>query len=128
MDLTEQFLKSMEALLEYLTDRRRKVQALISPPVNQQHMSSLSSVPLQTLLDIPSIPPSQLKLEELTTFAQVVDTALFTAYLVVRPGLIGPFCRIGNFCEVKEVETLLRAREVRFFPRYLFILIVKTEI
>jgi Vam6/Vps39-like protein vacuolar protein sorting-associated protein 39 len=102
----------MEALLEYLTDRRRKVQALTSPPVNQQDMSSLSSLPLQTLLDLSSIPPSQLKPEELTTYAQIVDTALFTVYLVVRPGLIGPFCRIGNFCEVKEVETLLRARDV----------------
>jgi Vam6/Vps39-like protein vacuolar protein sorting-associated protein 39 len=102
----------MEALLEYLTDRRRKVQALISPPVNQQDISSLSSLPLQSLLDLPSIPPSQLEPEELTTYAQIVDTALFTAYLVVRPGLIGPFCRIGNFCEVKEVETLLRARDV----------------
>jgi len=107
----DELLKAIEALLEYLPDRRRKVQALIDPPLNQQEMSSLSSLSLSTLLDLPSVPAVQLKPEELTIYAQLIDTALFTAYLVVRPGLIGPLCRIGNWCEVKEVEGLLRARE-----------------
>lgn len=51
--------------------------------------------------------------EQLLSFAQLVDTALFRAYLVVRPGLVGSLCRIENWCEVGEVEEELRARQVR---------------
>lgn len=45
----------------------------------------------------------------------MVDTALFKAYLVVRPGLVGALCRRYKWCEVSEVEEELRAREVSLF-------------
>jgi hypothetical protein len=31
----------------------------------------------------------------------------------MRPGLLGPLCRVENWCEVEEVEEELHAREVR---------------
>jgi Vam6/Vps39-like protein vacuolar protein sorting-associated protein 39 len=41
-----------------------------------------------------------------------VDTALYKSYLLIRPALLGPLCRVANWCEVSEVEEELRAREV----------------
>jgi hypothetical protein len=50
--------------------------------------------------------------EQLFVTAQVVYTALLKVYLLVRPVLVGSLCRIENWCEVEEVEELLKAREV----------------
>jgi hypothetical protein len=44
---------------------------------------------------------------QLQRTAQVVETALFKCYLHAKPGLLGPLCRIDNWCEVEEVEELL---------------------
>jgi len=52
--------------------------------------------------------------DQLVRYAQIVDTALFKSYLIVRPGLLGPLCRVDNWCEVSEVEEALAAREVSF--------------
>jgi hypothetical protein len=46
-------------------------------------------------------------------FAQIVDTALYKSYLIIRPALLGSLCRVANWCEVTEVEDDLRARKVR---------------
>ena len=51
-------------------------------------------------------------LEQVVRFAQIVDTALFKAYLVARPGLIGSLCSLPNWCEVTEVQEVLMEREV----------------
>lgn len=59
--------------------------------------------------------------EELLRFAQVVDTALYKSYIVIRPGLLSSFCRLPNWCEVSEVEEDLRSHQVgcSFFPALL---------
>lgn len=63
---------------------------------------------------MPSIPLSRLTPEQVFRVAQVVDTALFKLYLVVRPSLVGSLCRLENFCEVVEVEEQLKERKVSF--------------
>jgi len=60
---------------------------------------------------MPNSPPSALIPDQLVRFAQIVDTALFKSYLAIRPSLLGPLCRIDNWCEVSEVEQVLRGRE-----------------
>ena len=59
------------------------------------------------------MPLTALTPDQLIRFAQVVYTALFKSYLLTMPGLLGSLCRIENWCEVSEVEALLREREVR---------------
>ena len=63
-------------------------------------------------MSLPNLPLNALSPEQLTRFAQIVDTALFKSYLVVRPALLGPLCRVENWCEVSEVEEVLQEREV----------------
>lgn len=75
-------------------------------------MPFLSTTSTEDLFGLPNAPLSALTPEQLVRFAQIVYTALFKAYLLVRPALLGPLCRAGNWCEVSEVEELLRAREV----------------
>ena len=55
---------------------------------------------------------SSLTPEQLIQYSRIVDTALFKAYLIIRPGLLGSLCRLPNWCEVEEVEEVLTAREV----------------
>ena len=102
--------------MRYLSDRRPKVAGALSAfhitPTQSHEMPHLSTTSTEDLLALPSAPLSSLTPEELVRFAQIVDTALFKSYLLVRPGLLGPLCRVG-WCEVSEVEELLREREVR---------------
>ena len=76
-------------------------------------MPALSAASKEDLFALPDAPLTTLTPEELVRFAQIVDTALFKCYLLVRPGLLAPLCRVGNWCEVSEVEEVLMAREVR---------------
>ncbi len=64
-------------------------------------------------MNLPSKPIGELSPEDLLRVAQLVYTALLKVYLAIRPTLVGSLCRIENWCEVDEVEQLLRAREVR---------------
>ena len=106
----------MESLFYYLTDRRPKIGGALSSlnitPSQSHQFPFLSDATVEDLFELPNAPLSSLTPEQLTRFAQIVDTALFKAYLVIRPGLLGPLCSIPNWCEVKEVEDLLMEREV----------------
>lgn len=106
----------MESLFYYLTDRRPKIGGALSSlnitPSQSHQFPFLSDATVEDLFELPNTPLSSLTPEQLTRFAQIVDTALFKAYLVIRPGLLGPLCSIPNWCEVKEVEDLLMEREV----------------
>jgi hypothetical protein len=110
--------ESFEALLHYLSDRRQKVLGALShvPPAAlgplETTLPVLSTVPKDELLSIPSIPLTRLTPEQVYRVAQLVDTALFKAYLAVRPSLVGSLCRLDNFCEVVEVEEQLKERKV----------------
>ena len=128
----DDFHRSVETLLRYLGDRRPKLwgalSALhISPSQASEH-ASLSETSIAELLDMPNAPPSALIPDQLVRFAQVVDTALFKSYLAIRPSLLGPLCRISNWCEVLEVEQVLRSREVRLTACVRFMANVRKEI
>ncbi|TBU49828.1 hypothetical protein BD309DRAFT_850781 [Dichomitus squalens] len=110
----DNFHRSIETLMRYLSDRRPKIAGALSAfhitPTQSHEMPHLSTTSVEDLLNLPNAPLSALTPEELVRFAQIVDTALFKSYLLVRPGLLGPLCRVG-WCEVSEVEELLRERE-----------------
>ncbi|KAJ7510485.1 hypothetical protein B0H11DRAFT_1190833 [Mycena galericulata] len=108
--------RSMRTLLDYLSYRRPRVAAALAAvgitPENQSHeIAFLSETSVEDLFALPNAPLSALTPEQLLRFAQIVDTALFKSYLLSRPGLLGPLCRVSNWCEVSEVEEELRARE-----------------
>jgi Vam6/Vps39-like protein vacuolar protein sorting-associated protein 39 len=86
--------------------------ALHINPSQLHQIAFLSQTSADDLFALPNAPLSSLTSEQLLRFAQIVDTALFKSYLVIRPGLLGPLCRVPNWCEVSEVEEELRAREV----------------
>ncbi|KAI0067184.1 hypothetical protein BV25DRAFT_1959388 [Artomyces pyxidatus] len=113
--LQDEYSRSVESLLKYLPDRRQKIMGAleafhITPAQSHQH-SFLSDTSIDDLRNIPSKPMSTLTPEQLVRFAQIVDTALFKTYLIIRPGLLGSLCRRDNWCEVSEVEEVLISRE-----------------
>ncbi|KAG6333670.1 hypothetical protein ID866_5413 [Astraeus odoratus] len=108
--------RAVEVLWRYLTDRRPKVAgalATVNITSTQSHQwPTLSETSTEELFSLPNVPLSSLTPQQLIRFAQIVDTALFKSYLLYRPALLGPLCRVANWCEVSEVEEELRAREV----------------
>ncbi|KAI6108169.1 hypothetical protein F5141DRAFT_100478 [Pisolithus sp. B1] len=107
--------RAVEVLWRYLTDRRPKVAgalATVNITSAQSHQwPTLSETSTEELFSLPNVPLSSLTPQQLIHFAQIVDTALFKSYLLYRPALLGPLCRVANWCEVSEVEEELRARE-----------------
>lgn len=111
----DDFSRSVESLLRYLPDRRQKVAGAleafqITAALSHQY-SGISDSSVEELFEIPSSPMSSLTPEQLIQYSRIVDTALFKAYLIIRPGLLGSLCRLPNWCEVEEVEEVLTARE-----------------
>jgi len=108
--------RSVETLLRYLSDRRPKVAGALSAvqitSAQSHKFASLSGISSEELFSQPNAPLTSLTPEQLVRFAQIVDTALFKSYLLIRPGLLGPLCRVANWCEVSEVEEELRGRGV----------------
>ena len=101
--------QAVETLLRYLSDRRPKLSgalALLGVTPAQAHLHpTLSSNSVESLLSVPDgVPVGSLVPEQLLRLAQIVDTALFKSYLVIRPSLIGSLCRLDNWCEVQEVD------------------------
>ncbi|KIM35275.1 hypothetical protein M413DRAFT_449849 [Hebeloma cylindrosporum] len=108
--------RSVETLVRYLADRRPKLHAALVTvnitPKSQSHVASpLSEASIEELFALPNAPLSALTPEQLLRFAQIVDTALYKSYLIIRPALLGSLCRVANWCEVSEVEEDLRARK-----------------
>jgi hypothetical protein len=118
-DRTDNLHRSVETLLRYLTDRRPKVAGALAAvhitPAQSHQIAFLSETSTKELFALPNAPLSSLTPEQLLRFAQILDTALFKSYLLMRPGLLGPLCRVSNWCEVSELEEELRAREVSPF-------------
>ncbi|KAJ4480006.1 hypothetical protein J3R30DRAFT_3467312 [Lentinula aciculospora] len=108
--------RSVESLVRsFLPDRRVKLGAALNAvgitPANQAHeITPLSATSVEDLYALPNAPFTQLTPEQLLRYAQIVDTALFKSYLVVRPILAGSLFRVPNWCEVEEVEGVLKAR------------------
>jgi hypothetical protein len=100
----------------YLSDRRQKLAGAIAnldkplPPI--ESLPALKTVTTTELIHYPSVPMTELTPEELVRVSQIVYTALIKVYLMIRPSLVGSLCRIENWCEVEEVEELLKERSV----------------
>lgn len=107
---------ALEALMYFLSDRRQKlagaIAALSVPLPSEASLPPLHSLPASDLHGLPSIPMSEYEPEQLLRTAQVIYTALLKVYLVARPILVGSLCRIENWCDVQEVEGLLKAQKV----------------
>ncbi|SCZ95117.1 BZ3500_MvSof-1268-A1-R1_Chr11-3g03615 [Microbotryum saponariae] len=104
------FNVSVDELVRFLTDRRQQINKALSllPPSRRPLSSRLRpQATKEQLDDIPDRPVAQLSIEQLARLAQVVDTALFKSYLATKPVMVGPLCRIDNWCEVEEVEEAL---------------------
>lgn len=107
------FKMSVDVLMRYLPDRRQqflRALAALPPHVRPTPTSGLPSSPSNSPSDLFSLPDASLSTytpAQLQRTAQVVETALFKCYLHAKPGLLGPLCRIENWCEVEEVEELL---------------------
>ncbi|CAO1623883.1 unnamed protein product [Sympodiomycopsis kandeliae] len=95
----------LEALGRFLADRRR-----IFKPILETSPKVENVRPASSMISFPSMPLPKMSIEDLTTLARVVDTALFKTFLETKPSLVGPLCRIENWCEVTEVEELLESR------------------
>lgn len=111
------FRRSIETLVRYLSDRRPKVmgslEAMNITPAESQRYPLISEASIDELFALPNVPLDALTPDQLTKYAQLVDTALFKSYLLIRPALLGPLCRLDNWCEVSEMEEVLRERGVR---------------
>ena len=119
---TDDATRSLETLWRYLTSLRPKLAgALASHHItpSQSHLfPTLSSTSPASLYALPSgVALTNLMEDELVKRAQIVDTALFKSYLIGRPTMLGPLCRLPNWCEVEEVEEELRARDVSTVSR-----------
>jgi hypothetical protein len=105
---------ALEALMYFLSDRRQKLTGAIATngiPA-ESSLPPLSSLAATDLHSLPSAPMNELEPEQLLRMAQVIYTALLKVYLVARPILVGSLCRIENWCDVHEVEGLLKAQKV----------------
>lgn len=107
--------KALDALGKFLADRRRIFKPILessSHHESKDHMA-MSQIKRDThwLLSLPNKPFGEMDKDELIAVAQTVDTALFKTFLLTKPALIGPLCRIENWCEVEQVEELLKERK-----------------
>ncbi|KAF8626612.1 hypothetical protein AX17_006530 [Amanita inopinata Kibby_2008] len=114
--IPDEFHLSVETLVRYLSDRRPKIGAAlqavgITPQFQSHEIAPLSETAVDELFGLPDAPLSTLTPEQLLRFAQIVDTALYKSYLIIRPVLLGSLCRVPNWCEVTEVEEDLRMRQ-----------------
>ncbi|WOO80809.1 Vam6/Vps39-like protein [Vanrija pseudolonga] len=109
--------KAIDELIYYLSDRRQKlagaIPALGQPLPSEGDLTPLSSLHAAEVHSLPNGPLTDLSPIDLLRTAQVVYTSLLKVYLVARPSLVGSLCRIENWCDVAEVEPLLR-QKMRF--------------
>ncbi|WVR03742.1 hypothetical protein IAU60_000737 [Kwoniella sp. DSM 27419] len=101
---------ALEALMYFLSDRRQKLAGAIATNLMpaEDTLPPLSSLSAEEQHALPNLPFVELGPEQLLRMAQVIYTGLIKVYLVARPILVGSLCRIENWCDVEEVEGLLK--------------------
>ncbi|WVO14727.1 hypothetical protein L204_102365 [Cryptococcus depauperatus] len=108
--------EAFEALMYFLSDRRQKLTGAISsssyPLPSEASLPPLSSLSASEQRALPSLPFNELENgQQLLRMAQIIYTGLIKVYLVARPVLVGSLCRIENWCDVQEVEGLLKEKK-----------------
>ncbi|KAA1106344.1 Vacuolar morphoproteinsis protein 6 [Puccinia graminis f. sp. tritici] len=106
---------SVEVLIRYLTDRRQQVNRALAAIQERPESAEVTDRPgtspsdnIQPSVELEDRPIAEIEsLEQLVHVAKVIDTALFKSYLALRPTMLGPLCRLPNWCEVELVEGLL---------------------
>lgn len=116
------FRASVEVLMRYLTDRRQLVnkafaklnneakggQSFEASTRDETFKSSDCLQPSEELFQLGDRPIIEIdSMRELVQIAKIIDTSLFKCYLAIRPTMLGPLCRLPNWCEVDQVESLL---------------------
>jgi hypothetical protein len=123
------FRSSVEVLIRYLTDRRQQVNRAFGATQDRQGLKEEEGgqggeekqavedlQPSETIFQLEDRPISEIETRaELVQVAKVIDTSLFKSYLVLRPTMLGPLCRLPNWCEVEQVEGLLMEAKVGLF-------------
>nr|ODN85587.1 hypothetical protein L203_04837 [Cryptococcus depauperatus CBS 7841] len=108
--------EAFEALMYFLSDRRQKLTGAISSSSyslpSEASLPPLSSLSASEQRALPSLPFNELENgQQLLRMAQIIYTGLIKVYLVARPVLVGSLCRIENWCDVQEVEGLLKEKK-----------------
>lgn len=113
-DESELFRLSIDVLIRYLTDRRQHVNKAMSKLADSvDSWDSLKSTSLRSPEDLFRLANGPISdVDDLVQIAKIVDTALFKSYLAVKPTMLGPLCRLPNWCEVDELESLLMDAKV----------------
>ncbi|KAK0570235.1 Vacuolar morphogenesis protein 6 [Tilletia horrida] len=103
--------RNFDALGRFLADRRRIFKPILEAN-KASHLISSSAWREETdrLFTLADAPLHTLPAQDLSVLAQAVDTALFKTFLATKPALVGPLCRVENWCEVEQVEEMLKQR------------------
>ncbi|KAG5513203.1 hypothetical protein PMAC_001573 [Pneumocystis sp. 'macacae'] len=96
----------------YLNDTRRKLSILISSMSQFQESFETLNEPLIPKYHF-TLPDSDnaLTIEEMEKLFEIVDTALFCAYMSVAPSLVGPLVRLQNKIQLSIARNLLEKNE-----------------
>ncbi|KAI9824592.1 MAG: Vacuolar morphogenesis protein 6 [Thelocarpon impressellum] len=113
----EDLQNAVSGLCNFLADTRRKLQRFLNPdgtlkPTTSTDSGTSTTKPeFESLLVAPSSAADDDRERKLQETARLVDTTLFKAYMLARPGLAGSLFRIANFCDPDVVnEKLLETR------------------
>ncbi|CCJ29807.1 unnamed protein product, partial [Pneumocystis jirovecii] len=100
----------------YLNDARRKLSILISSISQFQESFETLNEPLipKYHFTLPNS-DSALTLEEMEKLLEIVDTALFRAYMFVTPNLVGPLVRLQNKIQLSVAKDLLEKDRINVY-------------
>ncbi|ODQ56459.1 putative vacuolar morphogenesis protein AvaB [Saitoella complicata NRRL Y-17804] len=127
--------KATRALLHYLADSRRKLNRFIQEATASDEdasnlLSSSTGAETASILTVGSRVPEvhfasptgePASLEDLERDACLVDTALFRAYMLTSPSLVGSLVRLPNRCDPNVVRSMLEeCGKVRELVDFLF--------
>lgn len=100
-----------QELRSFLISVRRKLKRVVAADgsVKMDALSSLSEKDLAAFAQDRLSFAVDRDAEALPHIAELVDTTLFEAYMLISPSLAGPLLRIENFCNAQTVKTKLIA-------------------
>ncbi|KAK4943219.1 Vacuolar morphogenesis protein 6 [Elasticomyces elasticus] len=110
----DDLIQAVTALCSFLAHTRVQIQKYINTdgtlkePLPDNGQTTGGEKPPFGNLIMPSAITEQTDWQaELEKVAKLVDTTLFRAYMLARPGLAGPLFRLDNFCDPHVVEEKL---------------------